>query len=333
MILFYLIGLAMLIIGIYLWTDAYAFRAKAEAIKGEIFGYKQKEHGDGYVYYPVVKYHDGSEVFYFESSLGGNSRGYRIGDPVDVLVVGNDHGHARLKQRKRPFVAVVIGLMGLLFTAIYLAMAFNIILLLIPVVLIPAGVVLLRKSNPMPAQSSTEHTVERHQRKTSAIVPDDVLDDLIRENATHDEIASKDAYIWMFAIGVVTLLAALLWLQSIKSLTDVSVKTTGTIVAKHSALRDGRSTYAPVVSFRHDAYGTVRFTGSTYSSHPSWHIGEHVTVLYDPERPAKAMIDQGFNFGGPLALGLFSIFSFAMGRYLYRRKIRFEKSSAMKIHP
>jgi hypothetical protein len=333
MILFYIIGLMMLIIGIYLWSDAYAFRAKAVTIRGEIFGYKRKEHGKGYVYYPVVQYHDGGEVFSFESSLGGNSREYRIGEAVDVLVVGNDHSHARLKQSKRPLVAVVIGLMGLLFVAIYLAMAFNIILLVIPVVSIPAGVLILRKLNPIPTQSSTDHAVGSYQRKKWKITPHGATEDIIRENATHDEIASKDAYIWMFAIGVITLVAALLWLQSIKSLTDVSVKTTGTIVAKHSALRDGRSTYAPVVSFRHDAYGTVRFKSSNYSSHPSWHIGEHVMVLYDPVQPGKAMIDQGFNFGGPLALGLFSIFSFAMGRYLYRRKIRFEKTSSMEIYP
>jgi hypothetical protein len=223
--------------------------------------------------------------------------------------------------------------MGLLFSAIYLAIAFDAIMLAISAVLIPAGVVLLRRLNPIPAQRSTEHTVERHQPKEWKINPHDATDDIIRENATHDEIASKDAHIWMFAIGVVTLLAALLWFQNIKSLTDVSVNTTGTIVAKHSTLRDGRSTHAPVVSFRHDAYGTVRFTGSTYSSHPSWQIGDPVTVLYDPLHPAKAMIDQGFNFGGPLAFGLFSIFSFVMGRYFYRRKVRFEKRSAMNIYP
>jgi hypothetical protein len=333
MILFYISGLTMLIIGIFLWTDAYAFRAEAETIRGKLFGYRQKIHGNGYVYYPVVEYHDGGEVFYVESSVGGNSREYRIGEPVDVLVVGNDHSQARLKQKKRPLAAVVISLMGLLFSAIYFAMTFDVIMLVIAVVLIPAGVILLRKSNPIPAQGSTEHTGERHQRKEFGSVPDDVTDDLIRENATHDEIASKDAHIWMFAIGAVTLLVALFWFQDIKSLTDVSVKATGTIVAKHRSLDDGRSTYAPVVSFRHDAYGTVRFTGSNYSSHPFWQIGDHVTVLYDPAQVSKAMIDQGFNFGGPLAMGLISIFSFAMGRYLYRRKMRFEKFSAMEIYP
>jgi len=333
MIVFYIFGLMMLIIGIFLWTDTYAFRAKAVTIRGEIFGYKRKEHGKGYVYYPVVQYHDGGEVFSFESSIGGNSREYRIGETVDILLIGNNHSHARLKQSKRPFVSVLIGLMGLLFFAIYLAMAFNVMLLVIALVLIPSGVIVLRKSNPIPTQSSADHAVGSFQREERKITPYDATDDIIRENAAHDEIASKDAYIWMFAIGVITLLFSLYWQHDIKSLIDISAKTTGTIVAQHSSFDDGRKTYVPVVSFRHDTYGTIHFDGKTYSRHPSWHIGDRVTVLYDPENPHQAMIDEGFNFGGPLAMGLFSIFSFAMGGYLYRRKIRFKNISSMKIYP
>ena len=333
MILFYIFGLVMLIIGIYLWTDAYAFRAKAETIRGEIFGYRRQEHDRGYVYFPVVEYHVGDKVFSFESALGRNSRDYKIGEAVDVLVVGNDHSQARLKQMARPFLSVVISLMGLLFVAIYLTMTYSIILLGILLVSIPVGVIILRKLNPIPTQRNTDHAVESYQRKKWKIIPYRESDDIIRENATYDETASKDAYIWMFAIGMVTLLVSLYWLHDVKSLVDISAKTTGTIVAQRSSFDKGGRTYAPVVSFRPDAHNAVRFTGTTYSTHPSWHIGDHVTVMYDPEKPQRAMIDEGFNFGGPLAMGLFSIFSFAMGRYLYRRKIRFEKASAMKIYP
>ena len=256
MILFYIIGLMLLIIGIYLWSDAYAFRAKAETIRGEIFGYRKTDYGNGNIYYPVVQYHHSGEIFVFESSVGGNSREYRIGEPVDVLVLGNNHGRARLKQGTRPALAVVIGLMGLLFVAIYFKATFNIILLGIASTLVPVAVVLLRKLNPIPGQSDTEHDVEKHHTEETRTVPNDVMEDIIRENADHDEIASKDAYIWMYAIGVITLLFSLAWL---------------------------------------------------------FDVG-------------------GSGFGGPLAMGLFSIFSFAMGRYLHRRKIRFEKSSAMKIY-
>ena len=329
MILFYLFGVAMLVTGIYLWSDAYAFRAQAKTIRGEIFGYNREEHGRGYVYFPVVQYQYGGEAYSFQSNVGRNSREYRIGQAVDVLVVGNDHRQARLKQRARPLISLVISLMGLLFVAIYLSMTFDMILLGILAVLIPAAVIILRKLHPLPAQKNTDYAVESHQRDAPDVVPDD----LVRENATYDETASKDAYIWMFAIGMVMLVVSLLWFHEIKSLADVSVKTTGTIVAKQSSADNGRSTYAPVVSFRHDTYGSVRFTGTVYSSHPSWQIGDHVTVMYDPERVSRAMIDEGFNFWGPLAIGLVSIFSFAMGRYLYRRKIRFENASASRIYP
>ncbi|WP_345986338.1 DUF3592 domain-containing protein [Sulfurimonas sp. HSL-1656] len=328
MIIFYLIGLAMLIIGIYLWTDTYAFRAKAATIKGEIFGYNREEHNRGYVYYPIVKYHHGGEEYSFQSALGRNSREYMIGQDVDVLVIGNDHSQARLKQMARPIISSVISVMGLLFSTIYLATAFDVILLLVPVILIPAGVVILRKLNPLPTQNNSNHAVESYQRKKWKIFPSRETNDLIRENATYDETASKDAYIWMHVIGAVTLVVSLYWLQDINSLVDVSVRTDGTIVAQQSAFDKGERTYAPVVSFHTDAHGAVRFNGTTYSRHPSWHIGDHVTVLYDPKKPHRAMIDGGFNFGGPLALGLFSIFAFAIGRYLYRRKVRFEKASA-----
>jgi len=333
MILFYLIGLMMLIIGLYLWRDTYAFRAKAKTFRGEIFGYRQQAHGKDMFYYPVIEYRVDGELFSFESSIGGNSREYRIGEAVDVMVVGDDHTRPRLKQAARPFLSVVISLMGLLFVGIYLTMAFNVMLLGILLVAVPAGVVILRSSNPIPSPNNADHALRGHRRQEWKVVPSPEPDDIIRENATRDEIASKDAYIWMYAIGVVTLLVSLFWFNDIKSLVDISARTTGTIVAQRSSFDKNGQTYAPVVSFRPDTNNAVRFTDTTYSTHPSWHIGDHVAVMYDPARPQRAIIDAGFNFGGPLAMGLFSVFSFAMGRYLYRRKIRFEKASAIKIYP
>ncbi len=86
---------------------------------------------------------------------------------------------------------------------------------------------------------------------------------------------------------------------------------------------------APLVQFRDPNGKTIKFTADIASSPPSHHVGEAVTVLYDP-RTGRSMIDSFSTIYGPfalfLALGgffvLFGAFPFIFAAFWYIYAIR-----------
>ena len=91
----------------------------------------------------------------------------------------------------------------------------------------------------------------------------------------------------------------------------------GEVVSLTSRCDDDGCSYAPVVSFKTQAGGSVTFE-TTYSSNPpAYDIGETVTVIYSLENPDKAVIKgqgQGFRIifmsvGGLVILGGLWMFS------------------------
>lgn len=331
MLLFYLIGLLFLSLGLYLLVDAYQFRKVARVVKGKILGFETEARSKGTMYYPVVQYRDGAQVYVFKANIGSNTRSHNLGEDVEVLIVGNDHGNARLKSSARLFLAWVIALFGTVFAGLYILMTANVIALGIALVLTPLLVYLLLYINSRYRTNRAETT--SYTPNEEGVVSTVDMDNVVMENTTHDEAASKYADWWMLGIGTVVLCFAFYWYVDTKSLIDVSVKTTGTIVSQKRSSGSDTVTYTPVVMYKPYKHDAVRFEGLIGSSHPSWNIGDAVTVLYDPSNPKRAMIDHGFNYLGPLAMGLFGLFSFAVAYWLYRRKAKFKKLSPNTIFP
>lgn len=331
MILFYLVGQLFVILGLYLLIDAIEFRKTARVVKGKILGFETEERSKGTIYYPVVQYRDGSKVYVFKAKIGSNTRSHKLGEDVEVLIVGDDHGNARLKSSARVFLAWVITLFGAFFAGLYILMTANVIALGAALVLTPLSVYLLLYINSRYRTNMAETT--SYTPNEEGVVSTVDMDNVVMENGTHDEAAGKYADRWMLGIGAVVLCFAFYWYVDTKSLIDVSVKTTGTIVSQKRSSGSDTVTYTPIVMYKPYKHDAVRFEGSIGSSHPSWNIGDAVTVLYDPSNPKHAMIDHGFNYFGPLAMGLFGLFSFALAYWLYRRKAKFQKLSSNTIFP
>ncbi len=331
MVLFYLVGLLFVSLGLYLLVDAYQFRKTARVVKGKIFGFETEARRKDTMYYPVVQYRDGSQVYVFRADIGSNTRSHSIGEDVEVLIVGDDHANARLKTSARVFLAWVIALFGAFFVIIYILKTANVIALGAALVLTPLFVYLLLYINSH-YRTNTAETTNYIPNKEGVVSTVD-MGKVVMENATHDEAASKYADRWMLGIGIVTFCFSLFWYSNIKSLIDVSVTTTGSIVSQKRSNGSDNITYAPIIVFRPYKQAPVRFEGSTRSTHPSWNIGDTVTVLYDPSNPTRAMIDDGFNYFGPLAMGVFGLFSFALSYWFYRRKAKFQKLSSNTIFP
>ncbi len=331
MILFYLVGVLFTVLGLYLVVDAYRFRKHARIVKGKILGFESQEAKNGTIYFPVVQYRDGAQVYVFKADTGSNTRNYQIADDVEVLILGDDHASARLKHASRIIVAWFIALFGALFIALYCVMSANAMVLAITLVLAPVLVYILLFVNDK-YRTNLAKSVTYAPNEEGVVTKVD-MKKVVVENATHDEAASKHADRWLLGIGMIVLCFALFWYSDTKSLIDVSVKTTGTIVSQKRSNGSDNVTYTPIVMYKPYKHDAVRFEGSIGSSHPSWNIGDAVTVLYDPSNPKRAMIDHGFNYLGQLAMGLFGVVSFGLAYWLYRRKEKFQKVSAHTIFP
>ena len=93
---FTVIGLATVLLGIYLGKNRAAFLEVSRKGQGEVVSLNSKRSDDGYVYYPVVRYSPpGSDrSLTFEHDVGSSPPSYRVGEKVEVLYHPDDPANA-----------------------------------------------------------------------------------------------------------------------------------------------------------------------------------------------------------------------------------------------
>lgn len=106
---------------------------------------------------------------------------------------------------------------------------------------------------------------------------------------------------WIFAlVGAVMLIAAGVTYQHDRSFAKAAKAATGQVIEQvpsWSKDRDGRTSrgYASRVRFTAENGRAVEFVETVFSYPPRHGLGEQVPVLYKPDRPSQAIID---DFGG-----------------------------------
>ena len=114
----YLIGIVFTAGGFYLLYDVYYFRKHARYLSGEVIGHKKiiaSKTSIGQVrhtYFSVIEYRDGGEDYEFVSDMGSSTHHHSVGERVDVLVLGDNHATARVKQGSRLLLAYVLSIVG-----------------------------------------------------------------------------------------------------------------------------------------------------------------------------------------------------------------------------
>lgn len=94
------------------------------------------------------------------------------------------------------------------------------------------------------------------------------------------------------ALGLLLLLGAGLWAQSIQSFIAEAGHTRGVVVElKRTRSTNSGTVYNPVVQFYSAEGELVEFTSSLGSNPPAYEEGEEVEVLYNAEAPQDAMIN------------------------------------------
>ncbi len=83
--------------------------------------------------------------------------------------------------------------------------------------------------------------------------------------------------------------------KDMNNLSGIAMVAQGEIVGSNSrSSSEGGYTYYPVVAFKALDGRKYTFEGKTGSSPPMFDVGDKVMVLYDPDRPEKAIIDHGW---------------------------------------
>lgn len=134
-------------------------------------------------------------------------------------------------------------------------------------------------------------------------------------------------------IGAGLLVGALAWQQKISRFVAQAHVADGEVV--ELVLRrdsDGDTLYAPRVRFVTARERTVEFTTDSASSPPSFHEGERVRVLYDPEQPGEAKIDSWFQLWGGVAILCFigGIFTLVGGGVLLGGRMKRASTESLR---
>jgi len=109
---------------------------------------------------------------------------------------------------------------------------------------------------------------------------------------------------WFLVVSsIICLLISLFAYLHAHSFTRSAVRAQGTVTKVEKRKdHDGDELYYPIVSFR-DAHGGAQELFSSVGSFPPSHrVGDSVTVLYPPEQPQKAKLDEFFAVWGLAAI-------------------------------
>ncbi|MBV7258363.1 DUF3592 domain-containing protein [Erythrobacter crassostreae] len=125
-------------------------------------------------------------------------------------------------------------------------------------------------------------------------------------------------------IGVLLLGLAAFSIAADSIFEDEGLRADGVVIALARTFSGNGTTYAPVVEWQDNRGAKHTFTSSTSSYPASFARGDSVTVIYDPDRPGKAIIDSfGQRFTGIFIFGGIGIVFALIGGpivYFYMRR-------------
>lgn len=321
-----ILGLPCVILGLFL--RHYLEKAKAEStrVPGTIVDYVKKPHRRQRrsTWNQLIQVEGGHCL----SLVASNPPSGKVGDQVEV--------YRKRRDRNQVFVAgsflnvfpyaLVLGGVGLL-VAFYFTFRWDGFSLAIAAfVLAQVGYSIYKKTKGL-GGGRWQKLVDQISLFSPLLTEDELrkLDRLSRQPSQQLGLkgfgrANRAAGVIMTVAALVGIGVAVAWAQKKFEFIEGATQAPGQIVdSKHSSGSDS-SVYYPVVEYRPHRRGqVVRFVGDMGSSHPSWKVGDKITVLYDPDKPQKAIIEDGlWMYFGPLIIGGMALLFLVIGVYHLR---------------
>ena len=116
------------------------------------------------------------------------------------------------------------------------------------------------------------------------------------------------AFFGLFAlVGTIFLIVAYVNWQSTQRIIKTGIETKGVVIDnRYNIDRQGRTTssMAPVVQFRTTDGTPVTYYSQTYTSPPSFEVGQAVTLWYQPDNPQEPILEGIDGWLLPLIFGI-----------------------------
>ncbi len=341
-----IVGLLVAVVGGYLVWDFRQFRTMAITISGIVTGYKaRRSHSRNSrsqeTYAPIIQYRYGGEDHEFTARVSSSSTKYAIGEEVPVLISPEDPSDARLDSNMTTILGTLFFVIGMGcsigFFFVFEATLFSFVAVGVVTLMIMIQIALrlrqhkigslqdLKKAAQQAQQDSGRLHSTHHSQPTGR--------NIISDNKTlARRKAGKPVPAW---VGVIVLLLGIGvsmgggdMAQKRAAFLQSAQTTHGKVVSfeRTTSTSDGRTTttYYPKVNYTpSDIQGSITFKHDIGSSHPSYQIGDRVTVLYSPDDHHEAIIDSGWmNWFAPLLLGTVGIAFTLAGAALLRSRLR-----------
>lgn len=125
-LIFYGVGVVCLAAAVIIYISTSRFLALAQHAQGKVIEYRRDvDEDNGVVYFPIVEFSAGNELYTFESGTGSSSRPYQKGDAVAVLYHPDNPEKAEIESFWAQWLGVMIcGLIGIVFIGLTVAIHF-----------------------------------------------------------------------------------------------------------------------------------------------------------------------------------------------------------------
>lgn len=327
-ILFFIFGVIVLGLGVYLIYDHQNYERIAMETTGKVIGFKVTRSSKGSkMYKPVIESYFGE----FTSNYASSSPSYEVGERVDVLyIAGKD---PRIKS-KMPYIMGIIlilfgGIFCLVFFSIFRFTVFHFLSSGFFLCLIAFFVRRKLKDNGIDSLDELKEKISVKQKEDEG-----ANKSIVKDHAVIQDITAKQQHITRFigpifaVVGLGTVgLGIYLGIQRYEFLKQ-AISATGTVIDLQESRSDDGYTYYPVVEYSPSgSFEAITFRHDTGSDPPSYRKGEVVPVLHLPDNPQNAIIDKGiFNWAISIfVIGfglLFALAGIAVSISFFKRKKR-----------
>lgn len=352
-IVLFIVGALFFTVGALILWDFNKFKQAAKKSTGQIVAYSVKQSrsrnsGTSEVYAPVVQYQVNGEQHQFTASVASSQVKYQIGDKIPILIHRKDSSQARLDSPISKILGAVFVTIGLaMMVAFFFVFKFDAISVGIAIFIITVlsfkALSALRRHN-IHSIDDLKKNIEKI--KKSGIIPnkqqnhEHIITDA--DKFTRHVNKRNTAPVWLLSIFLLVGIAlssggVYLGVQRVDFLQS-AITGNGTVVGFNSktSTSDGKTTttYYPQVKYLPNSSSqTITFEHDVGSSHPSYRTGDSVVVLYSPEDPNEAIIDEGWmNYFGPiLMLGIGVIFALVGGSLIIKQRKQKASQQNLKL--
>ena len=263
-------------------------------------GNSKKEGGP--MYYPVIEYIGKGNILTFTAKTGSGWPAYEIGEKVKVLY-SFDKKEARLKSMVPVIAGLIFTLVGLaLIYFFFVTFTFSVFSAIIYIVV--GGLIISRvkkalKKRDIHSFDELKESLRNTEMKTKRGTEPEQNLRIHDQNELNREVYNKSKELKYAGpvftlVGLATIgLAVYLGLERAEFL-ETAVAASGKVTELIETRSDDSYVYYPMVEFTVPGSDrVVTFRHDSGSNPPAYRVGEVVSVLYDPQNPAEAIIDGG----------------------------------------